>query len=407
MNNGRYPSLFENGRLSLDKAIDISIQSLSEHGQRYRHWVLAFSGGKDSTGLVSLVCHLIATGKVAEPDSLTVLMSDTRQEFTPLHIGAIKTLAAAKKMGAIIKIVEPSLDGRMYVYMLGRGVPPANNKYLRWCTRLLKADPMNEAIAEVSRLAGGEILVLTGVRLGESTIRDQRIALSCARDGGECGQGWFQNAAKPGISATLAPILHWRLCHIEDWLTLFAPGYGFDTQAVCEIYGFGQGDDEAEAMNLRTGCAGCFLITEDKALKRLVSLREWSYQAPLKRLTAVFDELKKPYNRLRKFKEVNKDGKYASRQGRLGPLTMAARRWGLEQILLIQGEINAAARREGRPTMILIDPEEERRIQELWELKTWPQKWDGTEARGDVLLDDIKASGDKLVIQPRLPLEME
>ncbi len=36
---------------------------------------------------------------------------------------------------------------------------------------------------------GENFLMLTGVRIGESAARDQRIALSCTKDGGECGQG--------------------------------------------------------------------------------------------------------------------------------------------------------------------------------------------------------------------------
>lgn len=382
-------SLFETDRLSLEEAIDLTSQSLREYGERYRHWVLAFSGGKDSTGLVSLIMHLLKTGRLSSPETLTVLMSDTRQEFIPLRTGAIETLKAAETHGAIVKVVEPPLDSRMYVYMLGRGVPPANNKFLRWCTRLLKADPMNVAIKAVSDQVGQEVLVLTGVRLGESAIRDQRIALSCSKNGGECGQGWFQNSSKDGVSAALAPLLHWRLCHIEDWLTLFAPGYGFDTKAVCQIYGFGQGDDEAEAANLRTGCAGCMLITEDRALKRLISLPDWQYLKPLEQLQSVFAELRSPSNRLRKHKERNKNGDYAARQGRLGPLTMETRQWGLDQVLRIQDEINISALQLDRPPMFLITREEKNRIRELWELNTWPDKWTGTEPRGDTPLDKI------------------
>jgi hypothetical protein len=40
---------------------------------------------------------------------------------------------------------------------------------------------------------GERLLMLTGVRLGESAVRDRRIALSCSRNGAECGQGWFQH----------------------------------------------------------------------------------------------------------------------------------------------------------------------------------------------------------------------
>ncbi|TEB41488.1 FAD synthetase, partial [Flavobacterium circumlabens] len=55
------------------------------------------------------------------------------------------------------------------------------------------------------------ILMLTGVRLGESAVRDQRINTSCSKDGAECGQGWYQSGLQNDLCSTLAPILHWRV----------------------------------------------------------------------------------------------------------------------------------------------------------------------------------------------------
>src|SRR3546814_9885760 len=42
---------------------------------------------------------------------------------------------------------------------------------------------------------GGKFLLLTGVRQGESAQRDGRIAMSCGKNGAECGQGWYQITA--------------------------------------------------------------------------------------------------------------------------------------------------------------------------------------------------------------------
>jgi DNA sulfur modification protein DndC len=74
----------------------------------------------------------------------------------------------------------------------------------------------------------GKVLMITGVRQGESAIRDQRIEMSCGKDGAECGQGWYQQVlpnAKGlrGRIATLAPLLHWRVCHVWEWLKHWAP----------------------------------------------------------------------------------------------------------------------------------------------------------------------------------------
>lgn len=116
--------------------------------------------------------------------------------------------------------------------------------------------------------------MITGVRQGESAIRDQRIEMSCSKDGAECGQGWYQKVLPEakglrGRLATLAPLLHWRVCHVWEWLRHWAPGAEFgdwSTAAIAEAYG----GDEAEEINARTGCTGCPLVDTDMALDNIL-----------------------------------------------------------------------------------------------------------------------------------------
>lgn len=63
-------SLFEADRLTLDGALELSIASLRAYGERYRHWALTYSGGKDSTATVAFVTWAIRTGAVPAPESL-------------------------------------------------------------------------------------------------------------------------------------------------------------------------------------------------------------------------------------------------------------------------------------------------------------------------------------------------
>src|SRR3546814_16703517 len=81
--------------------------------------------------------------------------------------------------------------------------------------------------AQIAEL-DGDVLMITGVRQGESAVRDRRIEMSCSRDGAECGQGWYQQVLPKadgirGRIATLATILHWRACNVWDWLRVYAP----------------------------------------------------------------------------------------------------------------------------------------------------------------------------------------
>ena len=391
----RTPSLWESDRLSLERSMALTIESLHAYGPRYRHWAVAYSGGKDSTATVTLLAHLIKSGQIAPPESLSVLYADTRMELPPLHACALTILGELAQRGIQTRIVLPALDDRFFVYLFGRGVPAPKNRF-RWCTSQLKVEPMERALTALREASGDKLLLLTGVRLGESAARDSRIALSCDRDGAECGQGWFQEATPARVADVLAPLLHWRVCHIWDWLFFHAPALGFSTQLVAETYG----GNEAEEINARSGCIQCNLAAQDVALETVLKLPQWAYLAPLQRLKPLYVELKRPQYRLRQDgSQRNKDGSFPKNPMRLGPYTMEARRAGLAQVLAMQDEINTAAHLQGRPVIDLLNVEEHARIVDLMAADTWPERWTGREVRGDALLPQVIAEG---ITQPLL-----
>ncbi|RUU13803.1 phosphoadenosine phosphosulfate reductase, partial [Mesorhizobium sp. M6A.T.Ca.TU.002.02.2.1] len=333
-----------------------------------------------------------------------VFYADTRQELPPLAIAAERIMAQLAARGIRCEVVRAPLDKRFLVYILGRGVPPPNNNTLRWCTRQIKIDPMAEALEQRLGELDGKILMITGVRQGESAIRDDRIAMSCGKDGAECGQGWYQEVlpnAKGirGRIATLAPLLHWRVCNVWDWLRIYAPMAeygGWATAAIADAYG----GDEATEINARTGCAGCPLASKDLALDTIVASSAWSHLAPLKGLKPLYRELREPRHRIRKAGlERLKDGSVAANPQRMGPLTFAARLIGLERVLAIQAECNAGAAKLGRPLLDILNDEEEARIRELIAAETWPNGWDGDEPAADMPMDSYFSDGS---VQPLL-----
>jgi DNA sulfur modification protein DndC len=382
-------SFFDSERLTLLDSIDLTRQSLLAYAEQYRHWAIAFSGGKDSTALVTVLLQLLTTGQLPEPASLTVLYSDTRQEIPPLHLSAMSMLAEVRRRGYQAHVVLPKLDDRYFVYMLGRGVPPPNNNTLRWCTPQLKVEPMTEALKALRDQYGQKFLMLTGVRIGESAARDQRIALSCGKNGAECGQGWFQETTPAAVADTLAPLLHWRVCHVWDYLTFHAPAQGFDTQLLAEVYG----GDEAEELNARTGCIECPLAEKDTALDHVISLAEWDHLAPLKRLKPLYRELREFRYRKQKLAERNKGGELSKNPNRKGPLTLEARTWALGVVLGVQTEINTAAAQLDRPMIDLINAEEEARIRELIANRTYPNKWSDDDPDATELIPQIYQEG--------------
>lgn len=382
-------SLFEAGaRLQMTESIELTLQSMQAYGPDHDHWVFAWSGGKDSTATLTLVLYLLAAGKLAAPERITVLYADTRQELPPLAIAAQEVMDCLTERGIAFRVVRAPLDKRFLPYILGRGVPPPNNNTLRWCTRQIKVDPMTAAIAET--LGDGTALVITGVRQGESAIRDRRIEMSCSKDGAECGQGWYQQVLPEsngvrGRIATLAPILHWRVCHVWEWLRHWAPRAEFGewpTEIIADAYG----GNEAEEINARTGCIGCPLAQEEKALEAILSMPRWHWLAPLRGLKPIYRELREPRRRLRKSgAETRKDGTLAANPQRMGPLTLDAREWALSEIMRIQAECNAA-RPARLPALSLIDEEEEARIRALIACETWPDGWSGDEPHADEFL---------------------
>lgn len=393
----KQPSFFDDTRTTLEDSIDLTAQSLTAYAGNYKHWAIAYSGGKDSSALLTVVLWLIQAKRIQAPETLTVLYSDTRQEIPPLQIGAMQTIERVRELGYSAKVVLPELDDRYFVYMLGRGVPPPNNNTLRWCTPQIKVEPMVNALRQLRDERGEKFLMLTGVRVGESAIRDQRIALSCGKNGAECGQGWFQETTPASVADTLAPLLHWRVCHVWDWLMFEAPAVAPSVSFVAQVYG----GEEAEEINARTGCIGCPLATKDAALDHVLSIPEWAYLAPLKKLRPLYTELRSFRHRKQKDGERNKDGKFSSNPSRKGPLTLTARTWALAEVLKVQSEINQAAVVLGRPEIDLINVQEESRIRELIAARTYPKKWSDEDPDATILIPQTHSNGD---IQNILPM---
>jgi len=387
-------NLFGVKRIDFNEQIRLTCESVNAYGQFHKHWAIAWSMGKDSTALLTLLVQLIETGQIMKPESLTVLRADTRMELPPLWIASEFIIEKLKSKGIAVRTVMAEMDDRFMVYMLGRGVPPPSNTF-RWCTGQIKIEPMEKALLDLYNETGEKILMLTGVRQGESAIRDGKIHMSCAKGDAECGQGWYQTGLDTDLCSTLAPLLHWRVCSIWDWLKVFAPSkeYGqWPTAILADAYG----GDNAGDIAARTGCIGCPLASKDKALAEVIKIPTWKHLIPLMELKPLYREMKKPQYRHRKSGgDRTKDGKLSKNQQRLGPLTLEARIHFLDKILDIQKRVNAKSK---EIEFLLIDHEEEVRIRELVALKTFPQKWTGEEVTGDITLDNVYSDGSVMPI---------
>lgn len=402
----RQLGLFEANGIGFEEAFQIAVQSFKTQiiSRGYKTIAVGFSGGKDSTAVVTLLAYLIKTKQLdLDPRNIHILYGDTGRELPPLHDNAMDLLAQLRAEGFNTKVVRPELDKTFWVNMIGRGIP-VSHQFNRWCVSALKTDQMERvvrrifyqqnqsaleqhlqdpavhakfksytpkgreaAVTKYFNRNGEKLLMVTGMRLGESLTRDQKIETICSVNG-ECGTGMWQ--PKAAEYDRLAPLVRWRTCHIFDWLagwTEFLPnGHGYErwTRRVAKIYG-----DE----DVRTGCLRCSVASVDRAADNIVkNMPEYRWIEATAKLRNLWDVLMS-----RRDLRLHQDGTAKSQTGDLGPYTFEARRYIYDYVMKIQMEIYRLG-----GTYQIISLEERERIFWHWQAGTWPQGWDGSQPVG-------------------------
>lgn len=297
--------LWQGSNRSFDRVLDLG----------YDHWILTFSGGKDSTLTTVLALEYIK----AHPnrvERVDVIYSDTLVEIPSIHGYALEFLAFIEQRFPEIHVhrVKPAMENRFWVKVLGYGYPPPHQKF-RWCTHRMKIKPCEEELKDV--IVPDRSVVMTGVRFGESKSRDQRLNASCVR-GGECGQGmWFDKSEKLKIGY-LAPIVDWPACDLWDYLMVYGPKLGYPTSELKDIYG---------SEETRFGCWTCTVVRQDKAMKKTIEKEKWAHLEPLYAFrNTLWESTRSPATRV-----LKKDGS-------VGKLTVETRQSLLLRLLCVQDE---------------------------------------------------------------------
>lgn len=402
--------------INFNDAIEIALESINTQTKGYKRKVMAYSGGKDSSTAVGFMAWAIEQGLVdLDPKDVYIVYSDTGRELPPLHEQAMHFLSVLEAKGFNTKVVAPPLDKSFFVQVLGRGLP-IPWAMSRWCVTSLKVNAMDKYVRELFYgddyplyqqlmnrnshllqesfdvdITGEEetnvaitnkrdalkladldrgkekLLVITGVRKGESIARDTRIEAVCSRDG-ECGTGLWQPSTK--WYDRLAPLLKWRTCHVfeflNDWMDIYdLPHHNLPTQQVAKIYG---------DRDIRTGCMVCSVASHDHALEYVIShLKDYAYLAPMLKLYRLWKILEH-----RRDLRLFNDGTAKSQSKDLGPLTFEARKFAFDFVMEVQEEIFKL----GGNYRIMTDEQIER-INWHWDNQTWPNGWDGTQPVGN------------------------
>lgn len=362
------------GEFQVFEDIIKEIMIVYKHDQR--PWLIGYSGGKDSTLLVSLVYEAMRRLKDAGAElskRVYVITSDTMVE-NPIvkkymHASSESINKAAKKDGLNIQadVIYPEWEQTFWSRVIGLGYPTPEPPGFRWCTERLKIAPMNKYVNERIK-ESGEIIVLLGVRKGESLTRMKTITAREIEGKLLNMHNDIPNAYVYNPITEVPNDLVWEFLLKGDCKS----PWGTDMKYLFNLY---QGENLGEEKsvlgevdrdkipvtgNSRFGCWCCTMVKEDKSLQNFINK---SNAEDAQKLTLLRDfrnwllEMRENTN-MRDHKRRN-GAVYKKADGTfgMGPFTLEARRLILEGLLKLENETG----------LELITNEELKVIDKMWD----------------------------------------
>ena len=311
-----------------------------------RPWLIGYSGGKDSSLLVSLVVETVARLPENErTKSIFIVTSDTGVENPVvkryMHSSSAKINEFSQNNAANIRadIIYPDVSQSFWSLVIGLGYPTPEPPGFRWCTERLKILPMNRYTNDIIE-KHGEVVLLLGVRKAESLTR--RRSISSREIEGKLLTP-HADIAKAYVYNPLTEIpneLVWEYLLKDDGIS----PWGVDMKYLFSLY---QGENLGEEQsvvgqidkdkipvtgNSRFGCWCCTIVKEDKSLQRfidngsteLVPLREFRNWLVSIRQNPEFRDNKRRNGKV--YQKAN--GEYG-----FGPFKMSARQEILKRLL--------------------------------------------------------------------------
>lgn len=325
-----------------------------------RPWVVAYSGGKDSTAILQLVYELVALLKSegrATTKPVYVISSDTRVEspnvarYVADSLHRIETAAREADMPIFTRLVAPQPEESFWGKLIGLGYP-SPTRWFRWCTTNMKIRPSRRAIEGITRQYGSVILLL-GTRSSESSQRGNAIA---ARDTNN--QGLNRHHEIPN-ALVATPIVDWTTDQVWEYLYANDPPWGGDHGFMLNLYRQANGGECPVVLDLNTpscggsrfGCWTCTVVKEDKSMQGFIQSGEEGLQP----LNEFRDWLKTIREDMSRRSPLRRDGKTAGP----GPFNAATRMEILDGLLAMEARV-------GFP---LISDDDLQYIQEAWSVE--------------------------------------
>lgn len=345
------------GKFQVFEDIIKEIMIVYKHDER--PWLIGYSGGKDSTLLVSLVYEAVKRLKNAGTNltkKVYIITSDTMVENpivkNYMHSSSDSINVAADKdhLADIIQadVIYPEADQTFWSRVIGLGYPTPEPPGFRWCTERLKINPMNKYVNDRIK-ESGEIVVLLGVRKGESLTRMKTITAREIEGKLLNMHNDIPNAYVYNPITEIPNELVWEFLLKDDckspWDTdmkyLFNLYQGENLGEEKSVLGEVDRDKIPVTGNSRFGCWCCTMVKEDKSLQNFIN---HSNEEDAKQLTLLRDFR----NKLLEMREDGKMRDHKRRNGTvykkadgtfgMGPFTLEARRVILEGLLELENK---------------------------------------------------------------------
>ena len=336
----------------------------------FRPWIIGFSGGKDSTVLLTLVW--MALKKIKETKlvpfqlrrPIYVVCNDTLVEnpiiskYVDDVLVQIEKAAREQDMPIFVRKTIPRLEDTFWVNVIGKGYPVPNTAF-RWCTERMKIKPTARFIIEQVDECG-EAIVLIGTRKAESATRARSIKKHERHGERLTHHTLLQN------TWVYAPIKELMLEEVWYIINAFPSPWGSDNSTLFNIYMDASADDyecptvvtdksHGSCGQSRFGCWICTVVKEDKSMRSLIKNgRDW--MQPLYDFRVQLDQERNIIaNRL----PFRRDGRPAIND--MGPYVFSYRASMLKRLLQVQKTLQ-----EHDPQIKLISDQELIAIQVNW-----------------------------------------
>lgn len=332
----------------IEYIIDEIIDQYMYADKTFRPWIIGFSGGKDSTVLLTLVWfalrrikeNAIAPFQLRRP--VYVVCNDTLVEnpiiatYVDNVLKQIEHSAREEDLPIFIRKTIPKLEDSFWVNVIGKGYPVPNNAF-RWCTDKMKIKPTARFIVEQVDECG-EAIILIGTRKAESATRARSIKKH------EIHGKRLTNHTILKNTFVYAPIKELMLEEVWYIINTIPSPWGFDNSVLFNIYRDASADDYecptvvtdknyGSCGNSRFGCWVCTVVKDDKSMRSLIKNgREW-----MKPLYDFRIEIEQERNIIENRMPYRRDGRRAIND--MGPYVFSYRAKMLKRLLEVQYEL--------------------------------------------------------------------